>query len=655
MMKKIILLFLLVFGLSFVVACNDQSTNDNNDNNNNNDDNNVTETLEITETDLTLNVGEKYTFNVNVEVIISSSDQAVVSVNNKTITALEGGNAIVTIKLKSNEEVKKDVNVTVNKPVGTVEDVEEWLKNNFLTEGTEKISFPKTHPDLGGTISWTCDSELVNMSNGNVEIGDYDEVITLNYQIELGEKTVKGSINYTIIGFYMQDARDAFINQIKSFKISGDVTLKTTFSDCGGTTVTWSSSNEEIFSNTGKFTKPYDDSEVVITYTVVTTEPATSHTYSKTFLVDGLSIGEKAEPVKKWIDSNVGENGYLNEFSELPLYVDDYNATLNWTNSEGDKLVIADYVKNPILSGAVYVTITITIGGKSIEYDKVYKVENSNITDIWDKVELFVNQISSNSYNSALKVNSPHYFNGYIPFYTQGRIEVVQDIMAIDNYNRPGTIKSSTQYIVVHDTANTNSGAGARSQVNYLKNGAGGRNVSWHYTVDQDQCIQTIPDNEVAWHAGDGGRAWGSTYFNESYQAWSITGGSVNGIGIESCVNIDGNYALTERNLAKLVAGLLIDFNLGFDRVKQHNDFSGKNCPALIRGFGLWPRFIYLVQLEYYGLTELKDVTFTWESVSSNIDEKGLITKGTNTGTVEYKVTATYKGVSKTYDKSVTF
>ena len=188
MMKKIILLFLLVFGLSFVVACNDQSTNDNNDNNNNNDDNNVTETLEITETDLTLNVGEKYTFNVNVEVIISSSDQAVVSVNNKTITALEGGNAIVTIKLKSNEEVKKDVNVTVNKPVGTVEDVEEWLKNNFLTEGTEKISFPKTHPDLGGTISWTCDSELVNMSNGNVEIGDYDEVITLNYQIELGEK-----------------------------------------------------------------------------------------------------------------------------------------------------------------------------------------------------------------------------------------------------------------------------------------------------------------------------------------------------------------------------------------------------------------------------------------------------------------------------------
>jgi len=716
-MKKLLFLLLVVLSLSFIVACNEDNPDDNSK-----------ETLEITETSITLDEGESYTFNVSVNVILNSSNNEVLEVSGKTVTALKEGVAVVTIKLESDEAVSKEVTVTVVKNANVLEgiqtnitlpingeytfnvenisvvsndetkvsvngktikglqsgtatvtvydandntnfkivnvkiegnklatDVEKWLKETFVTEGADKISLPTTHPTFGGTIEWACESNLVDIKTGNVIPGEYDETVTLEYTISLNGTEAKGSLEYIIIGFCMQDARDLFIKQFKSYKISGDMKIETTFDDCGGTTVVWESSNEEIFSNDGVFNKPYNDSEIVITYTVITKEPATSHTYNKVFLIDGLSVGEKAEPVKEWIDANIGNNGYLNEFSTLPEELVEFNAKLKWEDAGGNKLVVADYAANPIISGAIFAKITITIDGKSITYEKLYKIESSGITDIWDKVELFVDQISSNNFNAAKKVTNSHYFNGYIPFFTQGEMPVITELIEISEKHRPGTIKKSTQYIVVHDTANSNNGANANSQVRYLKNGAEGRTTSWHYTVDQDVCIQTIPDNEVAWHAGDGSRQWGSTYFNEQYQAMSITGGNANGIGIESCVNSDGNYALTERNLAKLVAGLLLKHGLTFDRIKQHNDFSGKNCPALLRGCGLWPRFVYLVQLEYYGLSELKDVTFTWEPVSNNIDEKGLVEKGLTTGTVSFKVTATYKGASNTYSKTVKF
>ena len=109
---------------------------------------------------------------------------------------------------------------------------------------------------------------------------------------------------------------------------------------------------------------------------------------------------------------------------------------------------------------------------------------------------------------------------------------------------------------------------------------------------------------------------------------------------------------MTERRLAKLVAELVIKYGLTINDIKQHNDFSGKNCPAVLRSLGYWDRFIYLVQLEIYGQTVLSDVEFTWTAVSSNITDEGLI--DAKTGTVSYSVTATYNGQSKTYNFTVT-
>ena len=70
-----------------------------------------------------------------------------------------------------------------------------------------------------------------------------------------------------------------------------------------------------------------------------------------------------------------------------------------------------------------------------------------------------------------------------------------------ENDNRPGTIKESTQYVVVHDTASSAPTANEYAHAKYVSNGGGG--TSWHYSVGDNASIHQIPDNEVAYHAGD--------------------------------------------------------------------------------------------------------------------------------------------------------
>lgn len=87
-----------------------------------------------------------------------------------------------------------------------------------------------------------------------------------------------------------------------------------------------------------------------------------------------------------------------------------------------------------------------------------------------------------------------------------GENEVHELIAPLDSEsghnNRPGIKKLSNEYIVVHDTTNVRPGADAEAHAKYVSNG--GNATSWHYTVDDKQIYHQIPDDEVAYHAGDG-------------------------------------------------------------------------------------------------------------------------------------------------------
>ncbi len=83
--------------------------------------------------------------------------------------------------------------------------------------------------------------------------------------------------------------------------------------------------------------------------------------------------------------------------------------------------------------------------------------------------------------------------------------EVISNLASIDNENRPGNIKPK-YYITVHDTGDTNPCHTAKFWSNTVRDEyweQGKYACSYQYVVGNDGIYQQIPDNEVAWHAGD--------------------------------------------------------------------------------------------------------------------------------------------------------
>lgn len=159
-------------------------------------------------------------------------------------------------------------------------------------------------------------------------------------------------------------------------------------------------------------------------------------------------------------------------------------------------------------------------------------------------------------------------------------IDLKQDFIPKGSKNRPG-FAMSPRYITVHDTGNSRKGANAKNHANYLKNPS--TSASWHFTIDDKEIIQHLPLNESAWHAGDGryGR------------------GNRTSIGIEICENADGNRAKAEQNAIKLIQHLMKKCNIPISKIVQHNYWTGKNCPRVIRARkDGWKNFINSIKRE---------------------------------------------------------
>jgi D-alanyl-D-alanine carboxypeptidase len=184
----------------------------------------------------------------------------------------------------------------------------------------------------------------------------------------------------------------------------------------------------------------------------------------------------------------------------------------------------------------------------SILFVKIkFNDKSNNIISVISKEE-------TNDEENSITENSSFPDNVFgVPVYTE--------LIDIGTKARDGT-KRKIKYIVIHETDNYEIGVGAENHAIYLENN-NSSSTSWHYTVDDTEIYHHIPDNEIANHAGD---EIGNEY----------------GIGIELCVNEDGDFEKTFENAAKLVAYLLNEYNLTIDDVKTHNDFSGKDCPHLI-------------------------------------------------------------------------
>jgi len=294
---------------------------------------------------------------------------------------------------------------------------------------------------------------------------------------------------------------------------------------------------------------------------------------------------------------------------------------------------------------------------------------NPSLEEVMDYVSTIVNEKSR---INDIKVwggeaNYNHNLKPSVAKYLFEDIYMVENIAPEGNPNRPGDTHDKV-YICVHDTGDFSFGAEQWSNAVYnARIGSRPYEASFQYVIGNDGYYHNIPDDETAYHAGDGAQpaSWfeeyptnlygtkehphvsispdgfytfdgqktnitaptntegkilteeyindlgiftsikegqyfiGKTWYSKTYDKIANKGGNTHSIGIESCVNKGTDIYLTIQRLAKLVAKLLDQYKLGFDRIVQHHYFSGKDCPQTMRTEGYWEHFLELVRTEY--------------------------------------------------------
>lgn len=153
---------------------------------------------------------------------------------------------------------------------------------------------------------------------------------------------------------------------------------------------------------------------------------------------------------------------------------------------------------------------TVTFTAKSIQNDDV--LDEITVEFFWEVMDLIDYVVVPNPVIQKDVTAVGYQFNynvdvlGSVSNYYFGQYEQHERIAPLTNGNRPGTKMTSIEFVTVHDTASTAASASASMHANYVYGGGGG--TSWHYSIGNDGVWYQIPEDEVAYHAGDGSRTF---------------------------------------------------------------------------------------------------------------------------------------------------
>lgn len=166
---------------------------------------------------------------------------------------------------------------------------------------------------------------------------------------------------------------------------------------------------------------------------------------------------------------------------------------------------------------------------------------------------------------------------GIIQETTLGEVPIVQQLVSSQ-----GTVNNVRTHlpletpigVTIHNTGNSAQTADALAHAAWLANveAEDALYVGAHFFVDAQRIVQTLPVDEISWHAGDG-----------------MGKGNAATISIEICET--SPYERAEANAMMLAAALMDTFNL--HKLYTHEMWSGKYCPRLILvREGGWQAFV---------------------------------------------------------------
>lgn len=183
--------------------------------------------------------------------------------------------------------------------------------------------------------------------------------------------------------------------------------------------------------------------------------------------------------------------------------------------------------------------------------------------------------------HTAVGLSKPLYLPDDIVFETK-------IIPADRDYVRSNTKRSASvvKFVTRHETANFNVGADAEMHYRWLMSNVGndpGNAAGYNCVSDDHKIIHMTPYDEVTWAAG--------TYT-----------GNLTGDHHELCVNSGVDHAKARRIAAALDAAVLYARGLPVSSLIQHNYWTGKNCPLLMRRDGVWPSYVQQATAFYNGI-----------------------------------------------------
>ncbi|MGD9605351.1 MAG: N-acetylmuramoyl-L-alanine amidase [Bacilli bacterium] len=549
----------------------------------------------------------------------------------------KAGQVTVIVYLEGEEE-SFDVTVKVVEDLNaSLTTIKSWILEEIGTSTKMNVDLPVTDPTYDSVISWESSNEAVMTNAGVIFQKEYNMSTNLTFTINLNDQELTNSVEYQVIGYAYELVADEFLKQFNSLITRNYDNIKTTNYDYDNAIITWSSSNEAVFTSQGVYKKPVENTVFNIEVQVGFTDKEGVYTFQKQVTAQGITIYEKADIIEEKILNVLNLGTITSESIELPIYDDEYKATLTWFSNNDDVITTTGSYIAPIENQMVTLRCEITIDDAYDSFSIEIEAAGKHYDAKWDAVNdflslIFLDEIKTQRYTMYGATSYITYNYGYLPFYTNTRSVILDGMVpAVD---RPGIIKTETKWVVIHDTANTNIGADAEMHTRYIKTNPG---ASWHYTVDDEETYQHIPNEEVAYHAG---AKEGNNY----------------GIGIETCVNEGVEYNTVMRRASKLTAELLVEFDLSIYNVRQHNYYSGKDCPHVMRAANRWNEYLTLVAIEYFALTNLSDVTFVWESLTPEVlDNTGKIISQAGLQTeVSYKVMVTYDNETREFSHSST-
>jgi len=526
----------------------------------------------------------------------------------------------------------------------------------------QSIILPETLGDY--EISWTSSNEEVLDNQGKYFVPT--EVTTLTLKASITKDGQTEEKTYTLTTDLSID--DSFNIAYNSYRgvIKAVYTRKTTFtySKYREYTASFVSLNPEAIDDTGAITQKDYDQDVIIELTITNDNTKESRVYYIMSKVCKYSSNTYLDMISEWVGEKV-EQVVSGKLDKLPTEHELYPSTIVWVgglelfvSTDGKIVRPVEKVTDSITCNITYNEVTIS---KSYEVKDFGGATEEEFLDQWLEFIMPTEIITHKNYTKW--ITNDYYFDHQIPIYTGGVLnlidgkpisinmeyynDVVNDPTSWRNqvwYNlhHRGVGTSSNQvdqkdldaifgegyvipnddnifWIVVHESGMARPGENAellaKTQRNNLTSTNGYRQASWHYQVDHNVIYQSFPESIEAWHAG-GNYAAGPHY---PY-------GNTNSVGIEMCINADGNYDGALHNDTKLVANLVNKYNLTLKNVQRHFDFAGKECPAYMIRTNRWTEFLKYVNVELYAIKYLRDASVTWEV--SNLDT--LFNEGVN-------------------------